>query len=198
VSGTGYLQALKVRCNFTGVPVNTYDVRVTVDGGYYTGVGERFLGVYDPNATTVYGGGWFNWPGTSDITFFGFLASKQGANPMGALLLFRVGADESYHRVSGNSLTGMSTGTTQSGSSTYGWTSFSGKATYKSGQSSTPAGNYSFEVYAEDRNQPGTGTDRFWIELKDPSGNVVSAISRPRPSSSNTVPLLGGNIKVPH
>jgi VCBS repeat-containing protein len=196
VSGTGYNKALKVLCNFSAVPVNTYGVKVTVDGGYYTGGGESALVVYDPNAATVYGGGLFLWPATLEPTVFAFVANKQGANTLGALLMVRVRADGSSYRLAGTTLTSLTTG--KGTAPSLGWATISGKANYKPPGASTPAGNHGFEVYAEDRNQPGTGTDRFWIELKDPSGNVIPAFSMARPPASKAVPLLGGNIKVPH
>ncbi len=77
-----------------------------------------------------------------------------------------------------------------------GWMSFSGKVTYLEPGWTDPIGNYDFVVYVEDRNDPGSGTDRFWIEIKD--DQVVAAISMPRPATDNTIEFEQGNIVVPH
>jgi hypothetical protein len=54
-----------------------------------------------------------------------------------------------------------------------------------------PIGNHRFTVYAEDHNEPGTGTDRVWIE-------VIEGLAMARPAQANAVPLLGGNVVIPH
>ncbi len=65
------------------------------------------------------------------------------------------------------------------------------------GQSSLPlfrhlaAGNHVLTVYVEDRNEPGTGVDRFWIE-------VVGDLSLPRQATADALPIACGNIVVPH
>jgi hypothetical protein len=62
-------------------------------------------------------------------------------------------------------------------------------------------GGYTFTVYGEDWKEPGVGADKFWIEVKDPSGNVVALnrVSLPRPASgSNLKTIEGGNIQIPH
>ena len=43
VTGSGYDAVLPVTCSFDAVPVNTYAVEVTVDGGYYDGYNEDVL-----------------------------------------------------------------------------------------------------------------------------------------------------------
>jgi hypothetical protein len=52
-------------------------------------------------------------------------------------------------------------------------------------------GNYEFLAYVEDRDEPRTGSDRFWIEVID--GMVMSS-----PADGNAVEIEGGNIVVPH
>jgi hypothetical protein len=193
-----YSAVLTVRCNFSGVPVNTYTVKATVVGGYYTSYGEDVLVVYDPSLGFTTGGGWFNWPGTTDRTNFGYTMkyNKQATNIQGSLLLVRHVPNSSLiYRVKSNSLFGLSLGQT---SLPMGWASFSGKATYQEPGWPLPIGNYEFTAYVEDRNEPGSGIDRFWIEVRDKDGRVVTVMSVPRPGSSNGVPLQGGNIVVPH
>jgi hypothetical protein len=59
-------------------------------------------------------------------------------------------------------------------------------------------GKYEFIVYVEDRNEPGSGTDRSWIEVRDKDGNLVSGMSMVSPATTNAEQLNGGNIVVPH
>jgi len=53
-------------------------------------------------------------------------------------------------------------------------------------------------VYVEDRDEPGTGVDRFWIEVKDKKQDVVPVMSMDREATDNAVELQGGNIAIPH
>ena len=50
----------------------------------------------------------------------------------------------------------------------------------------------------EDRNDPGTGIDRFWIEVKDNGRRIVPAMSMARKAADHAVELGGGNLVVPH
>ena len=55
-------------------------------------------------------------------------------------------------------------------------------------------GNQSFTVYAEDRNDPGTGIDRIWL-------GAPGALAMPGTAStaaSNTAALTGGGVAVSH
>ncbi len=188
-----------VTFSFDKVPVNTYVVHVTVGGGYYSGEGEDVLVVYDPSLGFTTGGGWFYWPGTAneetgypgDKTNFGFTMkyNKKATNIQGSLLLIRHLPDDTIYRVKSNALDGLALG--EDSSVPMGWASFSGKSTYKEPSWTDPKGNFQFTAYVEDRNEPGTDVDRFWIE-------VVSGLSLPREAVANAVELGGGNIVVPH
>jgi hypothetical protein len=46
-------------------------------------------------------------------------------------------------------------------------------------------------VYVEDRNEPGRGFDKFWIQ-------VDNGISMNTPAPGNAIEIVGGNIFVPH
>jgi hypothetical protein len=178
---------------FTGVPVNTYTVQVQVNGGYYTSSYEDGLIVYDPSLlgfTT--GGGHFLWPGTTDKTTFGFVIkyNKSGANVQGSLLLVRHTATGIY-RLKSNSLGSLLTGVNVDSTGTWGWASFSGKATYLEPGWSQPVGNYAFSAYVEDRNEPGSGLDKFWIR-------VTNGIYINGTGPANGIPITNGNIVVPH
>ncbi|UCH58259.1 MAG: hypothetical protein JSV61_08520, partial [Anaerolineales bacterium] len=190
----GYAGEITVVCDFDGIPVNTYMVEVIVDGGYYSGADESVLVVYDPSLGFTTGGGWFYWPGTTDKTNFGYNMkyNKKGTNIQGNLLLIRH-TEEGNYRLKSNALQGLALG--EAGDFT--WASFSGKATYLEPGWPEPIGNYQFLVYVEDHGEPGAGSDRFWIEVKDKFGNVI-ALSIAREATTNAETLQGGNIVVPH
>jgi hypothetical protein len=184
-----YSAVLTVSCGFSDVPVNTYAAEVAVSGGYYTGGGEDVLVVYDPSLGFTTGGGWFYWPGTSDRTNFGYTMkyNKKGTKPKGSLLLIRHLADGSIYRVKSNAIDGLALGD----GGTFGWASFSGKSTYQEPGWAEPIGNHRFVVYVEDRDEHGTGVDRFWIE-------VDGGMSMSSPAEANAIEIEGGNIVVPH
>ncbi|MGD1992852.1 MAG: hypothetical protein PVI59_06630, partial [Anaerolineae bacterium] len=196
VTGTGYDARLPVTCRFEYVDVNTYVVETIVGGDYYAGYGEDVLTVYDPSLGFATGGGWFYWPGTEDRTNFGFTMkyNKKGTNVQGSLLLIRHTDDDAIYRVKSNALYGLAVGV----GSDFGWASFSGKATYLEPGWLEPEGNHEFIVYVEDRNEPGTGVDQFWIEVHDKDDTVIDHMSMDRDAIGNTVPIEGGNIVAPH
>lgn len=188
-----------VMFSFAGVPVNTYTVGVTVAGGYYAGAGEDVIVVYDPSLGFTTGGGWFYWPDTAnpeigypgDRTNFGYTMkyNKKATNIQGSLLLVRHLSDGSIYRLKSNALYGLALG--DDSRIPLGWASFSGKSTYQEPGWPEPIGNYEFLTYVEDRNEPGTGVDRFWIE-------VLGGLALPRTAVDNALELQGGNLVVPH
>ncbi len=196
VTGTNYDAVLPVTCIFDDVIVNTYAVEVTVNGGYYVGESEDVLTVYDPSLGFTTGGGWFYWPNTSDKTNFGYTMkyNKKATNVKGGILLIRHLNDGSIYRIKSNALSGLALGETTS----YGWASFSGKATYLEPSWLEPEGKHKFITYVEDHGEPGVGVDHFWIEIKDKNGTPISAMSMDRPTLDNTIVISGGNIVVPH
>jgi hypothetical protein len=198
-SGNGYEAVMRVGCTFDDVPVNTYTVEATAAGDYYTGYAEDVLVVYDPSLGFTTGGGWFYWPGTDHRTNFGYTMkyNKKATNIQGSLLLISHLPDGTKYRVKSNALYGLALGEADDGEP-FGWASFSGKSTYLEPGWPEPVGNHEFVVYVEDRDEPGTGVDRFWIELHDKNGNVIDALSMPREAYDNTESLGGGNIVVPH
>src|SRR5437667_3536105 len=187
-------------CNFNAVAVNTYSVVASVTGNYYKGFWEDVVTVYDPSLGFTTGGGTIAWPGTGDKTNFGYTMkyNKNLTNVQGSLLLIRHLPDGSIYRVKSNSVGGLSIGQGQDPNVPTGWASFTGKATYLQPGWADPVGNYSFIVYVEDRNQPGTGFDRFWLQVKDGGGSLVGALSISPDGPTNAQGLTGGNIVVPH
>ncbi|NLG27517.1 MAG: PKD domain-containing protein, partial [Chloroflexi bacterium] len=160
-----------VTFSFSGVPVNAYLATVEVDGGYYTGSSQDVLVVYDPSLGFTTGGGWFYWPDTADEatgyagdrTTFGYTIkyNKKTTNLQGNLVMIRHLADGTIYRVKSNALNGLAIG--EEAQVPMGWATFRGKCTYQEPTWLTPVGNFGFTVYAEDRDEPGTGIDRFWI-----------------------------------
>lgn len=193
VTDSGYDAELSVACSLDAVPVNTYTVQVTVDGGYYTGSGEDVLVVYDPSLGFTTGGGWFYWPGTSEKTNFGYTMkyNKKGTKVQGNFLLIRHLADGTKYRVKSNALYGLAIGGDRKAGN--GWASFAGKATYLEPGWDDAMGNHEFVVYVEDHGEPGVD-DVIWLEIHDKDGNVIKTMSMSTPG----VTLEGGNIVVPH
>jgi hypothetical protein len=196
VSGTGYDRMLPVSFTFTGVPVNTFAVQISVGGKHYTASYADVVTVYDPSLigfTT--GGGHFLWPGTTDRTSFGYTIkyNKKGSAPQGSLMLVRHRSDGGVNKVKSNALSTLAISTTTDGTGTWGWASFSGKATYTGPDAPLGIGNQSWSAYVEDHNEPGSGVDKFWINV---SGRPALAL--PTPSAANALPITNGNIVVPH
>ena len=199
-SGTGYDTTVRLTCEFEDVEVNTYEVLVAVSGGYYAGSCEDVLVVYDPSLGFTTGGGTFLWPGTGEKTNFGFTMkyNKKGKKIQGNLLLVRHLQDGTIYRVKSNALYGLALGELEDNGETYGWASFSGKATYLEPGWPEPIGNHEFIAYVEDRNEPGNGIDRFWIKVKDQDRIAIDVLSMGDPAENNAVELSGGNMVVPH
>ena len=61
-----------------------------------------------------------------------------------------------------------------------------------------PVGNHEFTAYVEDRNEPGIGIDRIWLESRDKDGVVLPDLSIAEPAVDEALQLGGGNIVVPH
>jgi hypothetical protein len=186
-----------VTFTFSVVPVNTYDVVVTLTNAYYQANPiETVLTVYDPSLGFTTGGGWFYWPGTTDKTNFGYVMQygKNGTNLKGSLLLIRHLSNGDIYRIKSNALDAGSL-TLGTDNTPMGWASFNGKCNYTSILSgiATTVGNIPFKVYVEDQNEPGTGHDRFWIQTTGYPSLSMSATA-----SGNAVTLNGGNIVVPH
>ena len=186
-AGTGY-STKTFTCSFSSVAVNTYEVDAIVTGNYYTGGTEGVLTVYDPSLGFTTGGGTISWPGTGEKTNFGFTIkyNKSQTNTQGSLLVIRHRPDGSIYRMKSNALGGMAiSGATAT---------FSGKATYIEPGWPDATGNNSFVAYVEDNREPGTGQDKFWVQVTAGSNGLYL----PGPAAGNAQVLSGGNIVVPH
>jgi hypothetical protein len=200
VTGSGYDAILTAECAFDDVPVNAYHVQATVVGGYYvSGLAEDVLVIFDPSLGFTTGGGWFTWPGTTDKTNFGFNVKYQKDKGVhGHLLLMRHHPDGSFYGLKAKGLFGLAIGEFDAGDATVGWASFVGKAAYVEPGWASPIDDHTFIIYVEDWNEPGSGHDQVWLEVRDGDGSVILAMSMDLPAIDNTVTLSGGNIVVPH
>jgi hypothetical protein len=186
-------------CAMADVVVNVYLATATVGANpYFAGSGSAVVTVTNPALGFTTGGGHVT-PGDGTRVNFGFNAKTvNGGQAKGSLLAI-------FHRRDGNWILKSNVlGALQQAKDPTGFWSatIGGKATLAAplilGCGQPKCGNYSFSVYVEDRAEPGAGSDRFWIEVKDPSGQLVATVSLSSPASRNALTLAGGNIQVPH
>jgi hypothetical protein len=185
-------------CTMADVAVNVYQAAATIGANpYFTGSGSGVVTVTNPALGFTTGGGHFAMTDGTRVNF-GFNAKTlKSGQPQGSLLVI-------FHRRDGNWMLKSNAFSTlqQAKDPTGFWSAtMTGKATLAAPVTlrcgSTKCGNYSFNVYVEDRAEPGAGKDRVWIEVRDPSGAIVTSLSLPAPGSVNTITLGGGNIQVP-
>ena len=194
-----------VNFTFDNVPVNTYDATVTLNNNYFTATQiETVLTVYDPSLGFTTGGGWFYWPDTADPstnypgdkTNFGYTIKygKNGSNLKGNLLLIRHLPNGDIFRIKSNALDAgsLTLGTTNL---PMGWATFSGKCNYTSilSEVNTTVGNTLFKVYVEDRNEPGTLADLFWIQVTN-----CPMLWMAESTANNAIAIDSGSIFAPH
>jgi hypothetical protein len=119
--------------------------------------------------------------------------TKKGSNAQGSALVIRHRSDGTLVRMKSNSITGVSVGTGVGD----GWGTMTGKATYDdTSDALDKVGGIVFTVYAEDWNEPGTGTDKFWIGL---TGYPLLTLPSLKPNmTDNAIPINNGNIAIPH
>jgi hypothetical protein len=220
-----YSEEATFECFFDEVPVNTYEVDVGVNGGYYTGSDEGVFVVYDPSLGFTTGGGFFYWPDTceeiedgvcdpdgylGDKTNFGFnfKYNRKRTNVQGNLLMIRHSPEGSW-KVKSNAIDGLGLGDEEDSGGTYGWVAVSGKATFRDPTDYNSGGN-AFLLYVEDHGEQGCNQepiDEIWIEVD--AENVWSDPLGPDPAvdepdvgdatdAGDDVPIFCGNIVVPH
>ena len=197
ISGTGYATARSFSCtNAVALPVNAYEVQASVTGPYYTGTGADAFTVYDPSLGFVTGGGTFMLGG--DKVNFGFTMkyNKKATSLSGNLIVLRHHSDGTVSRLKSNALGSLALGSDDNVA--MGWASFDGKATYTTWDAGAgdyaTVGNQSFTIYAEDRNNPGSGIDRIWVGgpgLLKMTGALSAA-------GTNAAALTGGDVSAPH
>jgi hypothetical protein len=156
-----------------GLGVDVYELTITVSGGYYQGVGESGVTVFDPKDVNPNGGGSVAIGGGTGEFFFTakYLKSKQ---VQGKMLFILTVADDSQSVLKGNV---MSTLAVKEGTAV-----ITGKATLDG------VGNYTYTLTAHDG---GTTGDTFGLEVKDPAKKTVSFLTfAPAPVDGDAVHVL--------
>jgi hypothetical protein len=187
-------------CTITDVVPDTYQVDATIQGDYFVGSGIGALVVYDPALGFITGGGWY----TTDLgrVNFGFNAKILKSQQVQGSLLVILHRPEGNYVLKSNAMGSLTVTKDTSGAF---WTAvLKGKATYQVPPSQPllwcndrKCGGYTWTMYVEDRAEPGSGVDKFWLEVKDPSNAVVSKLSLPQLPATNAKIIDHGNIQVP-
>jgi hypothetical protein len=182
-------------CTFSNVAVDAYEMNAEVTGNYYTGELVDALTVYDPNAEFATAGGKFRYPDSDDLVNFGLsvnLTGKGKSTARGNFIAIRHKANGDICRAKSNAIEVPAiSGITAS---------FTGKGNYvctrPNGTTYDGAGNQTVYGWMQDNGEPGqwgTNPDRIWIRMTAPNSAVAMIV----PASSNSEPLIGGNVKVP-
>jgi hypothetical protein len=150
-SGGGVALPLTATCNFSGVPVNVYNVTFTIGGNFYQGSGHSSVIVFDPSQGFVTGGGRVANPNTGALANFGFnvKSNKDGAS-QGSLTYVE-------HRASGDLMLKSSS---------------MGPLVTVGNEAINGLDNYTFRVIVIDNGEPGT-SDRFGLQVFAPGGAPV-------------------------
>jgi len=170
-TGGGVGGTLRACVTLTSVPVNVYDVVISIGGNRYTGSGSAALTVYDPASGSVAGGGIILHNGVT--SYFGFNVVNNGA-PQGALLYIerRSTGEVKLKSTSLQSLSVLSNVAVISGRAT-----LNGLA------------NHTFRATAVDNGDPGS-SDQFGLNVVNPGGTVIPDLT------FNPITLSSGNIQV--
>jgi CSLREA domain-containing protein len=166
---------------FNNVPVNVYDVAITVGGDYYTGSGSSVLAVFDPTLGFTTGGGRvLNSAGNTLHFGFSFKYDKKAFK--GQMLVMEHHSDGSVTKLKSNSLTSLSIVGNRA--------LVLGKANmlYATG---TSDGNLGFRLDVTDNGEPGH-SDRFGLKTTMSTGAPIPEFYVDPPQL-----ILGGNIQVP-
>ena len=174
-SGGGVGGTLTACVTLNNVPVNVYDVGVSVGGNNYTGSVSTVLAVFDPSLGFVTGGGTIVRDGVTACFGFNVKYKSNGA-PQGELLYIE-------HRPTG--LVKLKSNAMQSLSIVGNTGVFIGKATLND------VGNHTFRATVIDNGEPGS-SDQFGLRVTAPGGAVIPDLT------FDPITLSGGNIQVPH
>lgn len=171
----GGVGATRTACvTLNNVPVNVYDVSLTINGNFYQGTGSTVLAVYDPSLGFVAGGGQLIHNGYKAMVGVNIKYLKNG-NAQGSLLYIE-------HRPTGdvviksNAIGSMAIVSNEAIPT--------GKATING------VGNNSFIARIIDNGEPGS-TDLFGLRVTNPSGSILVDLT------FDPIQLSGGNFSVP-
>jgi len=161
-TGGGVGLPLTATCNFSGVPVNVYNVTFTIGGNFYQGSGQSSVIVFDPSLGFVTGGGRVANPNTGALANFGFnVKSQKDGTSQGSLTYVE-------HRPGGDVMLKSSSMGPLVIAGNEGI--FAGTATLNG------VDNYSFRVIVIDNGEPGT-SDRFGLQVIAPGGATVADLT---------------------
>ena len=171
----GGTNATRTACvALTSVPVNVYDVTLTINGNFYQGSGKTVLVVYDPTLGFVAGGGYVIHNGYKASFGVNIKYLKKG-NAQGSLLFIE-------HRPDGDVVVK---------SNAMGAMAIVGNEAQPTGKATVGGvGNHTFIGRIIDNGEPGVN-DRFGLRVTDPSGKLVIALT------FEPIQLSGGNVSVP-
>jgi subtilisin family serine protease len=174
LSGGG-VGATRTACvTLSNVPVNVYDVSLTINGNFYTGTGSTVLVVYDPSLGFVAGGARLIHNGFQATVGVNIKYLKNG-NAQGSLLYIE-------HRP---------TGDVKVKSNAIGTMAIVGSEAIPTGKATlNTIGNYGFIARILDNGEPGL-TDQFGLRVTDPGGSIVLDLT------FNPITVAGGNFSVP-
>ena len=174
LSGGG-VGATRTACvTLNNVPVNVYDVTLTINGNFYQGTGSTVLTVYDPSLGFVTGGGQLIHNGFKASVGVNIKYLKNG-NAQGSLLYIE-------HRPTGDVMVK---------SNSIGTMAIVGNEAMPTGKAAVNGvGNHSFIARIIDNGEPGS-TDRFGLRVTGPIGNILVDLT------FDPIQLSGGNFSVP-
>jgi hypothetical protein len=165
---------LTVSCPFSGVPVNVYDVTISVGGNFYKGSADTVLGVFDPSLGTITGSGTLILPDGNRATFGMQGKFNKGGQVQGGLTFIE-------HIPGGNDVVVKS--------NSLGTMSIVGNTVVLIGKATdNGVGNYSFQATGVDNNATGRA-DQLGLQVAAPNDAVVINFA--------PIDIAGGNIHVP-
>jgi hypothetical protein len=197
------LDTATASCTIFNVAPNVYDTIATIGGNYFLGGGEGVITVYNPALGFTTGGGWYT-ADNGDRVNFGFNVKYLKSGNIQGSLMAVARHDGKIYTLKSNAMGALAVNKDTLG----GWyyATFNGKATYAVPPSdpllscgARKCGDYKFTVYVEDRQEPGSGYDRFWVQVVPPAGGapVIASFFMPSGAAINAKTIEGGNIQVP-
>ncbi|HEX7296580.1 MAG TPA: Ig-like domain-containing protein, partial [Pyrinomonadaceae bacterium] len=174
LSGGG-VGATRTACvTLNNVPVNVYDVTLTINGNFYQGTGSTVLVVYDPSLGFVAGGGHIIHNGYRANIGVNIKYLKNG-NAQGSLLYIE-------HRPTGDVIVK---------SNALGALAIVGNEAKPTGKAVVNGvGNHSFIARIIDNGEPGVN-DKFGLRVTSPGGAILVDLT------FDPITLSGGNFSVP-
>jgi len=141
------------------LPVGLYSVVATIDSDYYIldASKKELLAVYDPQGPHITGGGWFIPEGKEEKVNFSFeVKYKKDEDLKGNLKVTDDNTGKDYNAVDFNYMVVV------------------GSKAYLSGNIAIDnEGSYPFTAVIEDSGSPGSGSDRFSIDILDGGEHIV-------------------------